>query len=341
MKTKKKFYRKKRWVIPVSVMSILVIPVLLIYIIGQFTPSLNALIIKQLFESKPFASPSNIETIKKQVHVEKDIVYDEHGIANSLLDIYYPKNADKALPVIMWIHGGGFVSGNKEQTQEYGMALANEGYVVANINYALAPGQTYPGPVIQANQALKYLQSHMAQYGGDMSRLFIGGDSAGAQIASQTAAVITNENLAKLMGIQPSVDKKQLKGALLYCGLYNMDRMTQPQSSFILRLGVKSVFWSYTGVKDFASFSRLDEMSTVNHVTPDYPPVFLTVGDVDPLAPHSADLIDVLAKNGVEVDSVLFEGTNPELGHEYQFDFTSPHAEKTLGRTFDFLKKHS
>lgn len=111
-----------------------------------------------------------------------------------------------------------------------------------------------------------------------MSRLFIGGDSAGAQIASQTAAVITNDKLANSMGIQPSVDKKQLKGALLYCGLYNMDRMTQPQSSFILRLGVKSVFWSYTGVKDFATFSRLDEMSTVHHVTPDYPPVFSYCG---------------------------------------------------------------
>lgn len=323
------------------IVCIFVIPVLLIYLIGQFTPSLHALIIKQLFEWKPFASPANIETINKQVHVVKDVVYDEHGIENSLLDIYYPKNAGKDLPVMMWIHGGGFVSGNKEQTQAYGMALANEGYVVANINYALAPGQKYPAPVMQANQALNYLQDHIGQYGGDMSRLFIGGDSAGAQIASQTAAVITNESLAKSMGIQPSIDKKQLKGALLYCGLYNMDRMTQPSPSFILRLGVKSVLWSYTGVKDFATFTRLNEMSTVNHVTPDYPPVFLTVGDADSLAPHSLDLIDVLVRNGVEVDSVLFEGTHSELGHEYQFDFTSPHAEKTLGRTFEFLKKHS
>lgn len=341
MNTKKTRHRISRWILGTVIVAIFVIPVLLIYIIGQFTPSLNALIIKRLFEWKPFASPSNIETINKQVHVVKDVLYDEHGMENSLLDIYYPKHAGKELPVIMWIHGGGFVSGNKEQTQEYGMALANAGYVVANINYALAPGQKYPGPVIQSNQALKYLQDHIGQYGGDMNRLFIGGDSAGAQIASQTAAVITNDKLATSMGIQPSVDKKQLKGALLYCGLYNMDRMTQPQSSFILRLGVKSVFWSYTGVKDFATFSRLDEMSTVNHVTPDYPPVFLTVGDVDPLAPHSADLIAVLTRNGVEVDTVLFDGTNPELGHEYQFDFASPHAEKTLGRTFEFLKKHS
>ncbi|TYR81883.1 alpha/beta hydrolase [Priestia megaterium] len=327
--------------IPISAISIVVIPLLLLLIIGQFTPALNALIIKQLFEADSFAAPKNIETIKKQVKVEKDIVYAEDGIENSFLDIYYPKNAKKDLPVIMWIHGGGFVSGSKEQTQEYGMALANEGYVVANINYAIAPGQQYPGPVIQANQALKYLQNNVDKYGGDMSRLFIGGDSAGAQIASQTAAVISNEELAKTMGLQPSVDNEQLKGALLYCGLYNMDRMGKSEKSPVLKAGVQTVLWSYTGVKDFASFSRLDELSTVKQVTPDYPPAFLTVGDADPLAPHSVELIDVLEKNNVEVESVLFDGTNTDLGHEYQFDFTTPHAEQTLGKTLEFLNKHS
>ena len=107
----------------------------------------------------------------------------------------------------MWIHGGAFVSGSKEQTQEYGMALANEGYVIANINYAIAPGQKYPGPIIQTNQSLKYLQDNVSKYGGDMNQLFIGGDSAGAQIASQIIAIITNEALAKSMDIQPSIDK--------------------------------------------------------------------------------------------------------------------------------------
>jgi len=320
--------------------NIIVIPILLVVIIGQFTPVLNTFIIKQLFEAGSFASPKDIETIKRQVHVEKDIIYDKHGLENSILDIYYPKNNKKELPVIMWIHGGAFVSGNKEQTQEYGMALANAGYVVANINYAIAPGQKYPGPIIQANQALSFLQDNVSKYGGDMNRLFIGGDSAGAQIASQTIAIITNDALAKLMDIQPSVDKKQLKGALLFCGVYNMDKIGI-QSSPIIRKGIQSVFWAYTGKKDFRSFSRLDEMSTVNHITPYFPPTFLTVGDADPLAPQSTELIDVLKKNGVEVESVLFDGTNTDLGHEYQFDFSTIHAEQTLGKALAFLEKHS
>ncbi|WP_232698572.1 alpha/beta hydrolase [Brevibacillus daliensis] len=338
MTTKKKFYQKKRWMIPIS---IIVIPILLIPIINQFTPTFRAFVIKQLFEAKPFASPKNIETIKKQVVVKKDVVYDEDGLENSILDIYYPKNANKILPVIMWIHGGGFVSGSKEQTQEYGMALANEGYVVANINYAIAPGQKYPGPVIQANQALKYLQSNIAIYGGDMNRLFIGGDSAGAQIASQTAAVISNEKLAKAMNIQPHIDNKQIKGLLLFCGPYNMYRFEEHQASTLGKFFVDTMFWSYTGEKDIKSFPKIDEISTVKQITPNYPPVFLTVGDADPLAPHSTDLIEALERNNVEVESVLFDGTKSELGHEYQFDFSSSHAEKTLGRTIEFLHKHS
>src|SRR5690606_42069973 len=53
-----------------------------------------------------------------------------------------------------------------------------------------------PGPVVQANAALDYLQEHAADFGGDMSRIFIGGDSAGAQIASQLSAVLSNSELA-------------------------------------------------------------------------------------------------------------------------------------------------
>ncbi|WP_000166784.1 MULTISPECIES: alpha/beta hydrolase [Bacillus cereus group] len=335
--TKRKFYQKKRWILPFAIIAI---PTVIISITNQFTPVLSAAIMKQLFEAQTFASPKNMETIKQNVVVKKDIVYNKEGFDNSILDIYYPKSTTEKLPVIMWIHGGGFLSGSKEQTQEYGMALANEGYVVANINYAIAPRQKYPAPVIQANQALKYLQNNIATYGGDINRLFIGGDSAGAQIASQTAALMSNEKLAKTMDIHPSIDNKQIKGLLLFCGPYSMDRLDNPESSAIGKWMVHTMFWSYTGEKDLATFPRLAELSTVKHVTPNYPPVFLTVGDADPLAPHSADLIDALKHNGVEVESVLFDGTKSELGHEYQFDFTSPHAEKTLGKTIEFLNKH-
>ena len=62
--------------------------------------------------------------------------------------------------MFIWIHGGGFIGASKEQTQTYAMTPANAGYVVANINYSLAPAHKYPTPILEANQALKYLQRH-------------------------------------------------------------------------------------------------------------------------------------------------------------------------------------
>lgn len=76
----------------------------------------------------------------------------------------------------------------------------------------------YLGPIIQANQALKYLQANVS------NQLFIDDDSAGTQIASRIKAIITNEALAKSMDIQTFVDKKQLISALLFCGVYNMEK---------------------------------------------------------------------------------------------------------------------
>lgn len=216
MLTKKFFQTRRLWVIP---MAIIVVPVLVVLIVGQFTPVLTAWIFKPLIDSTTFTAPPNFETIAENIVVKKDIAYDEHG---TLLDIYFPKNVDTPLPVIVWIHGGGFIGASKEQTKVYAMTLANAGYVVANINYDLAPAHKYPAPVVQANQALKYLRENVSQYGGDINRLFLGSNSSGSQIASQLAALISNQEFAEKMGIQPSVTNQQLRGVLLYDGGYDI-----------------------------------------------------------------------------------------------------------------------
>ncbi|MDS8741896.1 alpha/beta hydrolase, partial [Streptococcus pneumoniae] len=146
----------------------------------------------------------------------------------------------------------------------------------------MAPGQLYPGPVIQANEALKFLSGSAAQYGGDMERIFVGGDSAGAQIASQLAALQTNPDLAETMGLVPAVSTEQLRGALLFCGLYDMATVREsgfPNIDFFLN--------AYTGAESFETFGNIHEMSTIQHVTTAYPDVFISAGDADPLEPQS------------------------------------------------------
>ncbi len=110
------------------------------------------------------------------------------------LDVFYPaavENTDQALPTVVWVHGGSWVSGSKDQVANYLRILAAKGFTTVGVDYALAPGETYPAPVRQVNAALGYLQQHAAALHVDPSKYFLAGDSAGAQIAGQLANAIS------------------------------------------------------------------------------------------------------------------------------------------------------
>jgi acetyl esterase/lipase len=332
MKTNKKFYQHRwLWLI---LFAIIAVAILVIFVVGQFTPVVNALIIRQASTLQSNTPAPNFGTIQQSVAAARNIVYDK--IENSIMDVYYPKGVQGSLPVVVWLHGGGYILGDKEVTKEYAMTLASHGYVVANVNYALAPEHKYPTPVIQVNQALKYLNSNAPKYGGEMDRLFLGGNSAGAQIVSQIAAITSNGRLAKSMGIKSPIENEQLRGVLLFCSNYNMKTVRATGTPFL-----ETIMWSYTGMRDFENYPRIDELSTVKQITSEYPPVFVSVGDADPLEPQSIGLIEALEKNGVEVDPVLFNGTNANLGHDYQYNLASLPAQQTLAKVINFLDMHN
>lgn len=301
-----------------------------VFISDQIITSSNASASKKVASFSAYSPPPNFLEIQENVEVVKNLKYSD--TEDGILDIYYPGNNEKSMPVILWIHGGGYIGGSKDSRQDYAMALADGGYVVANINYALAPEQKYPGPIFQANEAIKFLMAHAAQYGGDTERLFIGGDSAGAQIASQAAAVISNAELASAMEIIPAARAEQLRGAVLFCGLYDMDTVRATQFP-----NIENLLAAYTGAEPFESFEQIDELSTVNHITSAYPPVFMSVGDADPFVSQSEELKEQLLFQNIPVESLFFEGTNKQLKHEYQYALDTEDAQEALKRTLNFL----
>lgn len=330
MKKSNKFLLNKIWIFVIITVLLLVA---LVSAEDLLTPK-DAAASTEPAGSAVFAPPPHIEEVRAGVTVISDLVYDEES--GALLDIYAPLNADDSLPVILWIHGGGYVGGSKDSRRDYAMTLAYDGYVVANIDYGLAPQQLYPGPVLQANAALEYLQQHADDFGGDMSRVFIGGDSAGAQIASQLSAVLSNSRLAIEMGIRPAVDSADLRGALLFCGLYNMETVEEtgfPNIDYFLN--------AYTGTAAYQTFEDIHELSTVLHITPEFPASFISVGDGDPLATQSAELASRLQAEGVQVETMFFEGTEKDLQHEFQYALDTLDAQETLDRTLDFLSLQS
>lgn len=87
-----------------------------------------------------------------------------------------------------------------------------------NVNYALAPQYKYPTPLIQMNQATQFIKENKMNLPIDFNQVVIGGDSAGAQLASQFTAIQTNDRLRKAMKFDQSFKPSQIKGAILFGG---------------------------------------------------------------------------------------------------------------------------
>ena len=188
----------------------------------------------------------------------------------------------------------------------------------------------YPAPVRQGNAALAWLSQHGSRFGGDPDRMAVGGDSAGAQIASQLAAVETSPRLAAAMGLTPGLVAAHLRAAVFYCGLYDMT--TVGGTGFP---ALRTYLWSYTGTRNWRADPRIGQLSTTAQATAAYPATYLTVGDADPFRTQGAELARVLRSRGVPVTTLFWSGHH--LGHEYQFKFGHPEATVNLNRTLAFL----
>lgn len=155
------------------------------------------------------------------VKAYKDISYNLFGI-HSLLDVYVPdsKKEDELLPVLINVHGGGYFYGDKELYRFYAMDMSRFGFVVINFNYRLSPAYKFPSPLQDLNEVLRWLEANGKEYGCDISNVFLMGDSAGAQISSNYAAINSNPDFAALYALKPT--KIKIKGVSLACGMYDM-----------------------------------------------------------------------------------------------------------------------
>ena len=115
--------------------------------------------------------------------VKKDIPYTDKPDKRQLLDIYSPPEA-KALPVVVWIHGGGWQTGDKADVQLKPKAFTAKGYVFVSVEYRLLPAVEMGTIIRDVAKAVRWVHEHVAEYGGDPDRLYIMGHSAGAQLAA-------------------------------------------------------------------------------------------------------------------------------------------------------------
>ncbi|WP_179991103.1 alpha/beta hydrolase [Acinetobacter sp. YH16058] len=276
----------------------------------------------------------------KNIQVQHDIVYATQP--NLSFDLYQNSQLQDlaARPTIVWIHGGGWIAGSKAHARGYFKLLAAQGFNVIAVQYQFAPHATYPTQLQQIDQALNYITQHAEKYQLNPQQLYLAGDSAGANLASHYAELLSNPAFAQQSNLQPTIQHKQLKGLILHCGIYDLKAFveTARDEMNIVEWGVYNLVQAYTGDRKQDS-EFLKNISPIQHLTANYPAVFISGGNKDFLTEtQSMPMLHALQQQQIPVTTAFYPDTKAWLIHEYQFFMHQKESQQTFAKTVEFIR---
>jgi len=257
----------------------------------------------------------------------RNISYGPHGQWN-LLDVYYPAGTSKPLPTIVSIHGGGYVYGSKEIYRRYGMDMAKRGFAFVNFNYRLAPKWKFPAPLADTNAVLQWVRANARRYHLDPERIILVGDSAGAQLASQYAAIHTNPEYASLFEL--NLPKVTIRALGLNCGRYDMVNWMAKKR--------KGLALDYLGKEIPADDPRLDVLGAV---TGQYPPAYITTAHNDFLKADAEPMFRFLNSKGVSCGWKCYGSPEQKnVAHVFHVNILLPEAIACNDDAAAFFRKY-
>lgn len=267
-------------------------------------------------------------TTPENVERYDDIVYGEYT-EWQLLDVYRPKEAEgKKLPVIVSVHGGGWVYGDKERYQYYCMSLAQHGFAVVNFTYRLAPEFKFPAAIEDANLVFHWIFAHAQQYGFDTEHIFGVGDSAGAHQLALYAAICTNQEYAERFSFKVP-DGFVPTAIALNCGAYKIDMNGKDMTTSLM-----DDYLTHGGTEE-----EMEMICVVNHITEKYPPVYYMTCTGDFLVTQAPILEEKLIEKKIPHEFHFYGDAQHELGHVFHCNMKMEEAKKCNKDECDYFHK--
>ncbi len=242
--------------------------------------------------------------LPKGFTAEYDVKYVPDGDDAQALDIYYPETvAEKPLPLLIWIHGGGWSGGSKA-----GMPYLSQlprGYVAASIEYRFSQKAPFPAQIQDCQAAIRFLRANAKRYSIDPERVGVGGASAGGHLAALVGTSGGKKAFPAIGGNEDQSDRVQA-----VCDIFGPTNFWTVIKQAEEDKNVKNIFkWNngdpysrLIAAKLGEDKAKCDAVSPVQYVSKDNPPFLILHGDHDTLVPYeqSVELNNLLAKAGVE-----------------------------------------
>jgi len=239
------------------------------------------------------------------IKMEKDISYIPDGDEAQKLDLYLPeKAADKPLPLVVHIHGGGWIGGSKYPCAVAPMVL--RGYAVASVEYRFSQKAKFPAQIQDCQAAIRWLRAHAEEYHLDAEHVGVVGGSAGGHLSSLVGTAGGKNAFPKIGGKEEQSDRVQA-----VCDIFGPSDFSTVVQQAADDKNVKNIFQFNTPADPYSSLigTKLDDkvkadaVSPVHYVSKDNPPFLILHGTHDTLVPYaqSEEFAAALKEKGVTV----------------------------------------
>lgn len=288
----------------------------------------------------PMARPS-----RHGVEVLRDLAYRDTKQVEHHLDVYRPVGAHGPLPVVLYLHGGGFRILSKDSHWIMGLAFARRGFAVIMPSYRLAPRHPFPAAMEDACAAFQWMVRNAKRYGADLGQLVLAGESAGANLATSLTIACCYERpepWARAVfdaGIAP-------RATVAACGILQVSdpgrfHRRRPLPTWLNDriFEVGEAYLPGAAPNDLTERDLADPLVMLERCEPPLrplPPFFAPVGTADPILDDTRRLSAALARHGVPCDARYYEG-EPHAFHALVF---RKNAKRCWQDCFRFLERH-
>ena len=320
----------KWWQVILLILAALILLVALLYATG----ALRRIVVSASRSSEPDTiaatkANENYNLFSEGLDELLDIAYIDDGGLDHLLDVYRPSGTDALLPVIINVHGGGLVAGEKEVNTVQSRWFAQQGFAVVNTNYTRLPDTNYAGMIQNIYDVLHWVEDNAEKLHFDLDRVYMTGDSGGGHIVSIAAAVNRSKELETWYGVEAPGYRVQ-KFALT-CPMVGTAELVHPKSLayFIFHFTIGPEIYGDADAMAMANIYTVAEMS-------DYPPILLltTSGDTN-FYSGVMELDSFLTTEGIVHKLKVYENQSHELYHVFNVDH--PEWEESMEANGDIV----